>query len=259
MASPGNVFGPMGVVVALLTLNVVAYGFGTWASAGLAKAMGASPWWGMAFPLCVGFAFEMLITGSQIWASAFAIAGLWAILSKRLPLGVASLAAAALCRETALLWAFGAAAFLWREGRRRDAAWVAVAPLAVVLAWAGYVYVRLQSPPWAGGDGGLALPLVGFIQAMRGWLATSEPEIWVGPAMLLLVGVIFWQAWKRPSLLSWSAAGWALLVLILGPAVWKRASDFTRIAAILMVAFPISVGVGMANRESERILEEVPA
>jgi hypothetical protein len=247
LASVGNLAGPIGVVYALLSLNVIAFAVGTWATAGLARSMGASAWWGLAFPLSVGFVFELLITGSQIWAAALAIAAIWALAEERLPWGVAAMAAAVLCRETALLWAGGAAAYMWvRQDRRREAAAVVGVPLGAAFLWNAYVLFRLGSPLWEGPANALALPLVGFFEAIGGW--RSDGAEWlVAPAILLLTAVVFWQAWKRPSLLSWAAAAYAVVIPFMGEAVWRRFSDFTRVAALLMVSMPL---VYAANRSA---------
>ena len=55
LAGGGGLFSPDVIVWALLIVNLIAMGVGTWTVAHLAMEMGGSPWWGLAFALNIGF------------------------------------------------------------------------------------------------------------------------------------------------------------------------------------------------------------
>ena len=238
LAFPGLVFGEWGLVWALLAVNVAAIGLGSWATAGLARAMGTSPWWGLAFAFNPGVLYELIIGGAGVVAWALAVAGLWALLARRNGWAIAAMTGAVLAREVMLVVAVGAALYLWRTDRRRSVR-LALAPLAAAGLWAVYVRLRLGVPLLSGESQEIGAPLAGLLRAAADWPARSLTHTVVGLLTVAVLVMVVVQAARRPSVVTFGAAGFPFFALLLTRQVWFNYFDVSRAVAPVFTTFAL--------------------
>lgn len=238
-----GLFGPEAIVWGMLLLNLVAMGFGSWAVASIATAMGGSAWWGLAFLLNLGFISELDVGGAGIVAGAAAFAAVALFLGGRMWAGVALLTVAALSREVMLVVAAGTAFYFWRRGQKRQAMIAITVPLGAVVAWALYLRLRM------GLDSGLSevreigFPFVGFIQAFASWI--NDPvDLVVGLSVFLVLGLFLRRSILQDNLVGWAFLGFVPLALMLTEQVWHSYFDMTRGVAPLLTAFVLLAVVG---------------
>jgi hypothetical protein len=236
-----GLFGSTIITWSLLAVNVLALGAGTFATAVIAKRMGGSAWWGLAFAFNIGIVSEINIDGAGVLAAALAFGAVAAVLSDRGGWAVALLSMAALSREVMLLVAIGVAWWYWRLGRRRLAAISLVVPCTAVALWAIYLWSRLG---WDSGVGeaGFAfeLPFVGLVNAVPSWLE-SPLDMAAGLAVLVLLGAYLYRTLRSNALVGWAFVGFVPLTLVLSERVWIYYFDITRAVAPLITALVLMV------------------
>ena len=252
LAGAGGAFEPNVIIWALLAINVLAMGAGTWATALVAQRMAVSPWWGLAFVLNIGFISELIIDGSGIVAAAAAFGAVALILSNRFRWGVVLLVLAALTREAMLITAVGCAWWLWRErGQLRKAIVVVSVPVAAVVVWGLYSRMRIG---WAAGISQvkeIGLPFVGFARAVSTWIG-DPVDVAIGFVLMALLVVFGARASKSRALVGWAFAGFVVLGLIMTERVWVNYFDITRAIAPLITAFALLVAASIkAPRDTE--------
>lgn len=203
----------------LLAVGPLAVALGSAATGRLVAAGGRSPWWGLGFAAVPGVVVGVTFATAEPLALALAVLGLSMVLDRRLVAGGLAFAGAALTKETYLLFAVAAAAWLALDRGRPRRPRVAHAALVVgpgLLAfglWSGYVAARIPAGPGDGeAVGAIGPPLVGWGHVLGKVLGGDYvPDAPVGPVgAVLLVGSLmavivasllgFW----RPTLLGWT-------------------------------------------------------
>ncbi|HUP15461.1 MAG TPA: hypothetical protein VM848_05355 [Acidimicrobiia bacterium] len=248
-----GVFGlaPPGVVVWMLVLvNVAAFGFGTWVTALVARGMGASSMWGLAFPVNLGVWSELLVSGAGVVALAASLAAVAALQRGSLVGGMAALSLSALSREVMLLCAFGIAVWMWRKNAKRAAVYLLTTPVAVTIGWALYVRSRLG---WTAGTDQVSVigwPFQGLAGAIDSWLG-SPIDLAVGLVVLVLLVVFTVRSLTRDRLVGWMALGFVPLAFVLTELVWTDFFDITRAVAPVITAFVLVSFAG--DRGSDEI------
>ena len=248
LASGFGLLGPEAIVWAMLLVNLAAMGFGSWAVAEIATAMGGSPWLGMAFLLNVGITSELTIGGAGVVAGAAAFGAVAMLLRGMTPWGILLMTMAALSREVLLLAAAGAAFFLWRKGRKRDAIRVGLIPPAAVLAWRAYAAMRIGSTAESDRVMEIGPPFIGFGKAFQSWL--SDPlNLAVGCVIMVLLLVFAWRTLQRDVLVGWTFLGFVPLAIVLSEPVWRQVFNSTRAVAPAITAYVIVAFAGTKHRE----------
>jgi hypothetical protein len=250
-----GLFPPRVIVWTMIIVNVLALGVGTWAVGSIATSLGGTSWWGLAFLLNLGFTSEMNIGGAGVLAGALAFSAVALLLKEKLLPAVVLFTLAALSREVMLITAIGSAAWLWTQGRRRDASLVGLVPLAVVATWAAYLRWRITTlPPVDQVEDSLGLPFAGIARAFQSWL--SDPlDMVVGFAMLLLLFLFAWRTLKDRHLIAFAFVGFVPLALLLTEPIWRNYFDLTRAIAPVITAFLLVAFVAakqMAMRAASR-------
>jgi hypothetical protein len=237
-------FGSESISWGLMVVNVLALAGGTYATAVIARRMGGSAWWGLAFILNIGLISEANISGAGVVAAAFAFAAVAAYLCGRDGWAVALLCLACLSREVMLLVPLGIAFWLWRDGRRRLSMVGLLVPVAAVASWALYLRLRLG---WESGASDAALafsaPLVGLARALPLWVG-SPVDLAAGLAVLLLTALFAYRTFKTNALVGWAFMGFVPLTLVLNERVWAFYYDSTRAVAPLITAFVLMLFLG---------------
>lgn len=257
LAGGAGLFRPDGVVWGMLVVNLLAIGAGSAGLAEVARAMGGTCWWGLAFVLNLGFFSEIVIGGAGVVAAA---AAFWALafLYRDAVLPAAALfGLSALSREVMLIAPLGAAIWLWREKRRFHAAAVALVPLAAVATWAVYLRFRLGFDSGLSEVQGIGLPFVGVVRAFDNWM-TDFVDLAAGFVVLLLLALYTIRTFRSPSLLAFTFLGFVPLTILLNELVWNSYFDITRAVAPIITAFVLmmflsesdSVSTGQRTRTS---------
>jgi hypothetical protein len=238
VASGFGLLGPEAIVWGLLLVNVASIAVGTWATARLARNLGGSAWWGLAFALNLGVIYTLTIDTAGILAAACSIWAVALLYENRFRLSVALLIAAALSRELMLICAAGIAIWLWMRAERVRALLAVGLPVLSFGLWNAYLLLRLG--PDEGTTGNIGPPFVGLVRAIpRWWDDVTVLVVGVCVFGLALAFVVRW--WATRSLLSWAFIGFVPLAVVMTAKVWTLVFDFTRAltpfltAAVLLI------------------------
>ncbi len=253
LAGGAGLFGPETIVWAMLLVNLLAMGVGTWVTARIAMEMGGSPWWGLAFALNLGFISEVNIGGAGVVAAAAAFGAVLCFMRERVPLAIGLLAVAALSREAMLLAAAGTALWLWLDHRRKTAVLSAVVPGLAVVIWAIYLRLRIGDGNVASEVQEIGWPFVGFVEAFSSWIG-DPVDLAVGVAMMLLFVLYTRRVLMGRHLVGWAFVGFVLLGIMFTEQVWHSYFDITRAVAPIITSFVLLVFLG--KRASNATSEE---
>jgi hypothetical protein len=233
IASAGGAASPEAVLWGMLVVNVLAMGVGGYATAALAIANRASPWWGLAFPLNPGMVDEFGIGGAGVVAFGLGVLGIVLFVGGREIVAGLAFAGAILARETMLLILAGTV--LWAIHRRRGVPVVtSLLPVGVWLLWAWLVRLRLPGSGLDEASESIGLPFVGMFEASQRW----ELYDWAVMILWALVStVLAFRVSRRPSPLGLGAMGFVVLALVMTAPIWWSAQDVTRATAPVFTAW----------------------
>ena len=228
--------------------NLLAMAAGSWGLGRVAAGMGISPWLGLAFALNPGLIFEMAIDGGALLGLALGVWALVAIQDRRWVIAAVLLTGAVLARETLILVALGAFAFVWwKEGRLRLP--LVLAPGLAAVIWWLVVRKQLENLPSPTSTKTLDIPLRGLWEGLSNWVSTGGLNLALGILVLLCAVIIVASAVLRPSLLSWATVGFVPLLSILNPAITVGGLNITRAMAPVVSAAMVLVLGRRAFRE----------
>jgi hypothetical protein len=247
LAGGAGLFEPKTVMWAMLIVNLVAMGLGSWGVAALAKEMSGSPLWGLTFVLNPGFISEIIIGGAGIVAAACAFWALVFLMRGRMTGAIVLLTLAALTREAMLIAAAGSAVWLWRRGRSGLAIKSIAVPLAGVATWAIYLRIRLGWEVGTSQVQEIGLPFVGLAQASEDWLGNSV-DLVPGLALVLLLVLYTRRVLTSGHLVGWAFLGFAPLALLFTERVWRNYFDITRAIAPVITTFVLLVLLARRER-----------
>ena len=256
MAGGFGVFPPEVIVWAMVVLNLLALGVGTWVVAVVASDMGGSPWLGLAFALNLGFISEMNIGGAGIVAAAAAFGAVLAFLRGRDGWGTVMLVLAVLSREAMLIAAVGSAWWLWRENRRRASLLALAFPLSAVGLWALYLRFRLGWDQPGPQVQEIGIPFQGFISAASSWLG-DPVDLIIGVAVMFLLVLYARRVVLSGHLVGSAFLGFVLLAVVFTEQVWRSYFDITRAVAPVITSFVLLMFVDQ-HREAEKTKSSGP-
>ena len=234
-AGLGGLLGPSQILWGLVVTNILAIGAGSWGLGRLASSLGMSRWLGLAFVLNPGIFFELAIDGGSLFGWALAVWGLVAVNERRWMPDAVLFAGAVLARETMVLVAIGAFAFVWFRDRR-PRVWLVAAPVLAGGLWWLVVRLHLESLPKPTGAETLGAPFSGLWTGISNWISTGGLNLALGVLVVFCAAVIVASSLLRPSLLAWATVGFVPLMLILHPAVTVGGLNITRAVAPLVSA-----------------------
>ncbi len=242
LAGGAGLFGPQAIVWAMLAVNLIAMGLGTWAVALVAQEMGGSPWWGLAFVLNIGFFSEINIGGAGVVAAAAAFGAVLMFMRNRVPAGIALLCVAVLAREAMLIAAAGVALWLWLDRRRKTAVVTAAIPGLTVVLWAIYLRMRIGEGSVASEVQEIGWPFSGFVEAFATW--RDDPlHLVVGVTMMVLFVVFTRRVLISQHVVGWAFLGFVALGVVFTEQVWRSYFDITRAVAPIITSFVLLVFV----------------
>ena len=242
---------PPGVVVwSMLVTNLLAMCVGALLAARLAIRWGASPWLGLAVPLNIGLILELQIDGAGVVAYACGVGAIYALVTDRLWAATLLFAAAALSRESMLVFAVGVFVLLWLEHRTYLWRLVSV-PLLAMAAW--HIYIRLRLAGVSGVGVRLenfAPPFVGMWQALHYW-AMEASALVAGMAILVIVVAFTVLAIRSRLPIAWGALPFVGLATILSVYTWRYPLDIARAMAPVFTAAPFLLAVPERGKRDE--------
>ena len=235
----------------LLLINMVALGVGTWLTALLARELGLSTWFGLAFLLNPGILVSSVIDTAEVLAMLFVVAAALFLLRERLGVSVFFLTLAALTRETMLLATVGAIVYVWHK--KRSVPKVLFVPFVASAAW--WLYVRLQLghlDESVQDTQALGLPFKGFYEAFQIWISEpgSEVDLIVGIVLLVVSVLVAIRAVTDRSLLGLMGAGFVLLAVLMVEGVWRFYFDASRALVPVITIYVLTVS---ASRQRQKL------
>jgi hypothetical protein len=265
---------PSAIPFGLLAVGPLAVALGCAGCARLLAAAGRPSWWGLGFALVPGVAVGVMFGTAEPLGLALAVLGLSLVLDGRRPAAGLAFAGAALTKETLLVFAVAAAAWLVVDGGRGlrsraapAAALLVPGVLALALWWS---YVAWQVPASAGyrrAAGAVGWPLAGWAHAL-GLVARGDyvPDAPVGPlGAVLLVGSLLLAATavvlgvRSPTLLGRTGLLLGLYGLLLAGELLARFLSSMRVLAPAVVGAGLAVAAavipppGQSNRSSKKL------
>jgi hypothetical protein len=231
---------------ALVLANVVAVGLVAWAAASLVADAGRDPRWGWLVAGQLGFVYSLSFDLAELWACGLGIAGLVALGRARPWLGAALLAAAPLCRESALVFGLGAAAaglVGWppargaaRPARDRGLLVAGAAAVGVFVAWQLVVERRFGTLPVRSSAGNnIRFPFEGLWRSRGAFRPGFDAEVglrFMALGFLLVVGVLALRTLRRaPAPLAWAWLASGAVLATVSEYLWPGVTGFSRAAS----------------------------
>lgn len=251
LAGGGGLLPPSAIVVGLVGWSLVGaflYGVGI--------GLLGSAWRLPALPQCIallnpGLISAGLILGCDALAMGLATlaVGLW--LYRKRGWAIVALMAAALTKDTFILFAVVLALAELRQGSWRTALAVLVIPSLPLALWAGWVHTLFQQDV-AQGAFNFAVPGLGLVRAYPTWLGLpGEARVQLFLALgMLLAGLVAIARARQPMAFGVLAV-YVALGLVTSEAVWQAPNNAVRVLAPLwtFAALVLTARGEMKNRE----------
>jgi hypothetical protein len=247
---------PGAIPDALLAIGLLAVLAAGAAASFLSRALGWTPWGGLAVALNPGLVFAVAADNSESVGAALLVGGLAALLCGRRRWALALLAALCLVKEPLVLIPPAIAA--WEYYRRRQPPWLAAAVIPAVLWWV-YLRIQLGAFPFGQGSSRLSPPIVGWVvglrdAAMQSWNAgvdTAQLGQAAVPLIIVVALAILVAAVRALRLRTPVDPAYLVLAALYGCIVSKGVQypkDLIRELAIVLTLLPF-VFVGRATAE----------
>jgi hypothetical protein len=234
------------LLLSMIAWSAAAVGVATSAIRGLSLRLGLSAWTTLAVVANPGVWLSAQLLTSDALALALIVMAVLAYLDDHPLLAAGMVAAAALAKEPSLLVAFGLAADSWFRGKRRPAAWLALAPVLPFAAWIAWVDLRIGGALESGDT--LTPPLLGLLDSAGRWSSTPVREACL--AILTLTGLVaaFLVPMRRSSFWRWLLWPWVGLGLVLSHWVWDFGNNSIRVLApMLTLLVPAAMVAGRSH------------
>lgn len=206
-------------------------------------------------PLAAGFNpgawFSGMYLTADLMALALGMTGVAAALTARHRVAVLALIAAALTRETHIIFAIGLAGYAWYRDEQKSASMYLSFPVISLAAWVLYVALRMGDG-FSSGDN-LDWPLVGVIGASSQWHNVSGVEQILTGITLTAILIAFWAIWPGRALFRWLLIPWLIVAALASHYVWDLGNNSIRTLAPL---FTLGILGALARRRSLKNIPE---
>ena len=220
-------FTPRETLWGLLIWAIVGLGLATAAIADVAASLNARRWAIAGVVANIGLWLSIQLATPDALGMGLSLVALALVLRKRTTSAGWLFAAAALTKETFMLFPLALTCWLITQHRFRRAIATSAPPLVVLVAWSGWLSIQL-------GDGfstkgNLALPLTGLLDSLP-W-SNDTSGVLAGLAILGVILAISGFVLDRSALLRWLTAPWIATAIISSSLVWKDGNNAARALA----------------------------
>lgn len=246
-----GLFGPTTTAWAMIVLNILAIGFGTVMTSLLARELGLSAWFGLAFALNPGVFVSVFVDSAEVFAMAFLMGTLYYMVKGRVGVAAGFMTLSVLSRETMVLAAAGMAVYLWRKERKM--AFGMLAPFLAVGVWWSYVHLRLGAyDPVVQDTAALGFPFRGFVEAFGFWIGNPGHlgDLAAGVLLMSVAIAISLRTIRSWPLLGLATCGFSLLAVLMVKEVWAAYFDSMRVLAPLITAYILMIPTNQGPRAS---------
>lgn len=221
---------PQATLIGLVIWTMVGFGVATAATADVATLLGARSWAVVGVLGNLGLWLSVQLATADALAMALATVAVGLALRRRTGWVMVALAAAALTKDVYLLFSFGLAGWMFFDGRRRLAVTTALASIAPLALWIGWL-------SWQVGNGlsakdNFSWPLEGLIESLSEWDTTVD-LVQAVVALAALIGAITVVYVTHHRLISWLTIPWILVAFISSSVVWRDGNNAVRAFAPL--------------------------
>lgn len=235
LAGVGGLASPAVTLWTMALVNLGAIPFGTIGTGRIAVRLGGSRWLGLAFALNPGIIFEFGVSGAGIVAFSCALWGTLATMENRPRRAAAWFVAAVLAREVMLLYLAGVC--VHRLVTTRRIPWMLGGlPAVSVVAWAGYLRLRLDTPQGVDEVQEFGLPFAGMADAFDNWLTAPIDLALIG-GLVIAMPLLVVRSIQHPNPLAWGAIGFVPLAIVMTRQVWWNFFDITRAVVPILTAY----------------------
>jgi hypothetical protein len=248
---------PGAVPNALLAIGLVAMLVAGAAASLLARALGWTPWGGLAVALNPGLVFAVNTDTSEPLGAALLLLGLVAYVSGRRGWALALLSALCLVKEPLVLVPLAIAG--WDLWRTRRPPFIAAAVVPAVFWWV-YVRIHLGAFPFGQGRERLALPLAGWKRglldaARQSWnpgvdtaqLGQAAVPLIIVVGLAIVVAAVY--ALRLRTVVHPAFLILAALYACIAPNGVQYPKDLTRELALVLVLLPFVFAAGATGEE----------
>ena len=243
-----GLFGSLGgtaLMWGMIALAAISTGLAAGAVGGLASQRSLPFLAPLAVILNPGVWLSAMFLTADVLALAGGLLALWAFSNDRDGWAWLALAAAALTKETHLVFAFSLAGYLFTRGERRRALTYLVVPAIPLVMWLTYVVFRVGNPLVSGDN--LGVPLEGILSATELWSSNTGVEKFFTATTLLSGLLAITLILRGLRLGTWLVTPWLLIGALSSHYVWDLGNNSIRTLAPL---FTLGILGSMSGMES---------
>jgi hypothetical protein len=242
VVSVAGLGGPWAVVWAMYIVNAVGIGLGCVATALVARELGLSEYFGLAFVANLGMLSAGIFDTAEVFGFGLLMVGFYFCMRKSWGWMALALTLAVLARETMFAGVFGVAVYLVLVKVRLPRSLIYT--LVVPAAWFAYLQLRIgYLPGYEDHAQVIAPPFTGFFKALGYW--NSEPgqaeNMAVGIVLMAISIVFLVRVVRSRTLVAITGASFALIAVMMAEVVWYERYDSSRALAPLMTLFILSI------------------
>lgn len=248
LAGGFGLFPPRTVLIGLVVWSIIGFGVATAATADVASLLGARRWAVVGVLGNLGLWLSVQLVTADALAVALAMLAVSLALRTRIGWAVLALAAAALTKDSYVLFAVGLGGWMFFEGQRRTAIAVTLVPavpLALWISWlSGQVGGGLSSKD------NFSLPLLGLVESVSQWDSTGD-LVQALVALAALTAALAVVLVTRHRLIGWLAVPWVAVALVSSVTVWGDGNNAVRAFAPLWLLAWLGAGWWVQSRSVE--------
>ena len=239
---------PRATLIGLVAWAIIGFGVATAATADVASLLGAR-WWAVLGVLGnLGLWLSVQLVTADTLAVALAMLAVSLALRHRTGWAIVALAAAALAKDSYVLFAFGLAAWAFFEDRKRPATLLAIVPAVPLVLW--IVWLSWQVGNGLSSKDNFSWPLVGLVESFSQWESTGD-LVQAMVALVSLGGASAAVVMTRHRLLASLAIPWILVALVSSTTVWGDGNNAVRAFAPLWLLAWLGAGLWVESRSAE--------
>ena len=240
---------PRVALIGLVAWSIIGFAGATAAIADVASLLGARSWAAVGVLGNLGLWLSVQLVTADALAIALALVAVSLALRRRIGWVIATLAAAALTKDTYLLFAFGLGGWMFFEGERRSGLAMAVVPAIPLVLWIGWLSSRVGGG--LSSKGNFSLPLVGLVESISEWESAGD-LVQAMVAVFALGMALTFAVVTRHRLLAWLILPWVAVALVSSVVVWGDGNNAVRAFAPLWSLAWLTAAWWVKSRPADR-------